>query len=186
MQIRSRAWLGCFLVLGACGNSGSEKTAPPPAVTLAVTALLPRNGDVWQPGDAEPVLVGCDRRLGVTLEVENFNLRAPGSCGGSVQCGYAEVSLLHAADGSVAAGPIAAAGTGLVLDLSELAPVDGDYLVHPELRTEVGTVYDNNYAEPPVDVSVRLAADGPCDTGEGGAGGGGNDGDSGAAGVTGG
>lgn len=183
MQIRSRAWLGCLFFLGACGNSGSETTAPPPKVTLAVSSLLPRSGDIWYPGDPEPVLLGCDRRLGVMLEVENFNLRAPAACGGAVQCGYAEVSLLHAGDSSLAAGPVAGAGIGLVLDLGALDPVAGDYLVHPELRTETGALYDRNYAEAPMDLGVTLAADESCETGAGGAG---NDGAPGAAGVTGG
>jgi len=183
MQIRSRAWLGCLLVLCACSGNDSDATAPPPPVTLAVTALLPRNTDVWYPGDTAPAVIGCDRRLGVTLQVENFNLRAPAACGGAVQCGHAEVSLLHASDGSLAAGPVAGASTGLVLDLSALEPVPGDYLVHPELRTEANTVYDRNYAEPPVDVSVTLASD-VCETGEGGAGGVGNDA-AGAAGLMG-
>src|SRR5690349_19063570 len=146
MQIRPRAWLACLLFLSACGGNDSEATAPPPKVTLAVTALLPRNSDIWYPGDAEPAVVGTDCRLGVTLAVENFNLRAPYACGGAVQCGYAEVSLLHAADGSLAAGPIAGASTGLVLDVSGLEPIAGDYLVHPELRTDVGTLYNRNYA----------------------------------------
>jgi hypothetical protein len=146
---------------------------------------LPRDAEVWYPGDTEPVVLGCDRRLGVVLDVENFNLRAPEACGGAVQCGYAEVSLLSATDSSVAAGPVAAAGTGLVLDLSALEPVDGDYLVHPELRSEQGAPYLRNFAEAPLDLAVTLVADGPCETGEGGASGGGND-DVGAAGVMGG
>jgi hypothetical protein len=186
MQIRSRAWLGGLFVLCACSSNDSSTTAPPPKVTLSIAALLPRNDDVWYPGDTTPAVVGCDRRLGVTLEVENFYLRAPAACGGAVQCGYVEVSLLHAADASLAAGPIAGAGTGLVLDLSALEPVDGDYLVHPELRTTAGTLYERNYLEPPVDVSVTLASD-ACDSADGDAGGAGNgDGVPGAAGVTGG
>jgi len=184
MQIRSRAWFGCLLFFCACGGNDSDATAPPPKITLAINALLPRDNDVWSPGDAEPAVLGCDRRLGVLLEVENFSLRAPQACGGAVQCGYAEASLLHASDGSLAAGPVAGASTGLVLDLSALDPVDGDYLVHPALLTAAGTPYERNFAEPPVDVSVRLTSD-ACDTGEGGAGGGSND-TAGAAGVMGG
>jgi hypothetical protein len=185
MQIRSRAWFGGLFVLCACSGNDSSTTAPPPKVTLAITSLLPQNDAVWYPGDTAPAVLGCDRRLGVTLEVENFNLRAPSACGGAVQCGYAEVSLLNAADGSLAAGPIAGAALGLVLDLSTLAPVSGDYLVHPELRTAAGTLYDRNYLAPPTDVSVTLVSD-VCAKGEGGAGGAADDGAPGAAGVTGG
>ena len=38
---------------------------------MMIGELRPRSSEVWQRDDAEPVVIGCDRRLGVTLYIYN-------------------------------------------------------------------------------------------------------------------
>ncbi|HEX5099198.1 MAG TPA: hypothetical protein VFV94_06845, partial [Polyangiaceae bacterium] len=175
MRLAPPAWLLFAAFLSACSSDSSTPTAPPPKVTLRVSALLPVGEAAWyEPAPEEwtqPVVsIGCDRTLGVLLTVENFSLRAPGACNGAVQCGYDQVTLLGADDASVVAGPVQSASNVPLLELAGLEPLDGDYFVRPELLTAVGTVYQRNYAELPVDLPVTLVD--ACDpNGAGGAGG---------------
>ena len=184
MRLAPPVWLLFAALLSACSSDETTTTAPPPKVTLRVSALLPVGEAPWYepaPEDwMQPVVsMGCDRTLGVALTVENFSLRPPGSCGGAVQCGYDQVTLLRADDASAVAGPMQSASNVPLLDLTALEPLGGDYLVRPELLTTVGTVYQRNYAEPPADLPVTLVdvcepsgAGGAGDTGgAGGAGG---------------
>jgi hypothetical protein len=54
------------LALSCEGDEESTPPEPPGPVAFAIGELLPRGGDKWRPGDVEPVVIGCDRRLGVT------------------------------------------------------------------------------------------------------------------------
>lgn len=178
MRLAPPAWLLFAAILSACSSDSSAPTAPPPKVTLRVSALLPVGEAAWYepaPEDwTQPVVsIGCDRTLGVLLTVENFSLRAPGACNGAVQCGYDQVTLLGADGASVVAGPVQSASNVPLLELSGLEPLDGDYFVRPELLTTAGTVYQRNYAELPVDLPVTLvdACDPTGGDGAGGAGG---------------
>ncbi|HEV8551711.1 MAG TPA: hypothetical protein VGQ57_21835 [Polyangiaceae bacterium] len=180
----------CLLSL-SCGSNDSTAVAPPPKVTLRVTALVPVGEDAWHAAPAGEtsspavVTIGCDRRLGVELTIENYSLRAPNACSGAVQCGYEQVTLLHVEDGSVALGPVLGATSTPLLDLSALEPLAGDYLLRPELLTETGDPFTENYAEPPQDLPVTLVATDCANGGAAGDGAGGAAGD-GAGGATGG
>jgi len=194
MRLDAPAWLLSCALLAACGSDETTVTAPPPKVSLRVSALIPVGEAAWHappPGEdvPEPVIaIGCDRTLGVELEVENFSLRAPDACGGAVQCGYDQVSLLAPEDGRIVVGPVQSASNVPLFDLTTLEPVAGRYLVRPELLTTKGTLYTRNYLELPADLPVTLTD--VCDSSAGGAGGaGGADGAgagaSGAGGATG-
>jgi hypothetical protein len=189
MRLALPAWLLCAAFLSACSTDSSAPAAPPPKVTLRVSALVPVGEPAWYepaPEDwVQPVVsIGCDRTLGVVLTIENFSLRAPNACGGAVQCGYDQASLLRADDGSAVVGPAQSASNVPLLDLAGLAPLAGDYLVRPELLTTIGTIYQRNYASPPLDLPVTLVD--ACDPGANGAGGAGDMGNAGGAGGAGG
>jgi len=172
MLSRRPLLLAVALLLGACSDDSTTTAAPPGKVTLRVSALLPVGGEpVREPFDDACVSLGADRLLGVELTVENYALRSPGVCGDSVQCGYDQVTLLRASDGSTAVGPVASASTAVLLDLSGVEPLDGDYLVHPELLTTSGKPFTSNFEEEPVDQPVTITS-GKC--AESGAGAGGN------------
>ena len=161
MRLAPPAVLLFSAFLSACSSDSSTPTAPPPKVTLRVSALFPVGEAAWyEPAPEEwmqPVVaLGCDRTLGVELTVENFSLRAPNACGGAVQCGYDQATLLRADDGSTVIGPVQSASNVPLLDLTVLEPLAGDYLVRPELLTTIGTIYQRNYAEPPADLPVTL------------------------------
>jgi hypothetical protein len=54
----------------SCSDDGDdEQPAPLGAVAIDIGKLLPRGGDTWKPGAAEPVVLGCDRKLGVVVTV---------------------------------------------------------------------------------------------------------------------
>jgi hypothetical protein len=53
----------------ACGDSDeSAPPEPPGEIAIAIQELLPRGAEHWHLGDPEPVRLGCDRRLGVTVD----------------------------------------------------------------------------------------------------------------------
>jgi len=186
MRLDAPAWLLSCALLSACGGDETTATAPPAKVSLRVSALFPVGEAAWQAPPAgeevtEPVIaIGCDRTLGVELEIENFSMRAPDACAGAVQCGYNQVSLLRAEDESIAVGPVQSASNVPLLELAKLEPFAGRYLIRPELLTTLGTIYTRNYLELPADLPVTLTD--VCDASEGGAGGGGGANDAGGAG----
>lgn len=187
MRLDAPAWLLSCALLSACGGDETTVTAPPPKVSLRVSALIPVGEAAWYapaPGEevTEPVIaIGCDRTLGVELEVENFSLRAPNACGGAVQCGYDQVSLLAPEDEAILVGPVQSASNVPLLDLTTLVPIAGRYRVRPELLTTIGTIYARNYLELPADVPVTLLD--VCDSSAGGAAGAGGAGGAGDAGA---
>jgi len=187
MRLDGLAWLLACALLAACGSDSTATTAPPAKVSLRIKSLIPVGEAAWHAPPAgedvgyPSVAIGCDRTLGVELELENFSLRAPNACGGAVQCGYDQVSLLDAADGSLVLGPVQSASNVPLLDLSGLEPLAGAYLVRPELLTTVGTIYTRNWLELPADLPVTLTD--VCDPSAGGAGGGDAGGEGGDAGA---
>jgi hypothetical protein len=190
MRLDAPAWLLACALLSACGGDDSTTTAPPPKVSLRISALIPVGEAAWYAPPAgeellEPVVaIGCDRTLGVALEIENFSLRAPNACGGAVQCGYDQVSLLSPVDGSIVLGPVQSASNVPLLNLGGLEPLAGAFLVRPELLTTVGTIYTRNYLELPADLPVTFTD--VCDPsagGAGGAGGGDSEANAGASGL---
>jgi hypothetical protein len=61
----------------ACSDDDDDAPPEPPGpVALSIGALLPRGSETWKPGDAEPVVVGCDLRLGVTAVIWDPILKA--------------------------------------------------------------------------------------------------------------
>ena len=93
----------------SCGSSDEDEPPPPPGpVAMQIGKLLPRGSEIWRPGDAEPVVIGCDHHLGVTVFVYkpltspdpsadghvdgDWLFRAPGTCGRE-QCGTLAVTV---------------------------------------------------------------------------------------------
>jgi hypothetical protein len=147
----------------------------PGNVVLEITALHPRGSDTWlpprapdpknpsdegSPGDPEPILIGCDRRLGVDTYVDNFYLRAPDACGSNVQCGYLVLEI-DPSDAGAAASAYAAAPS-LFIDLGALDRADkleGGHVIRPRLSQPNGKPFTHPYASTPEDLTVTFASD---------------------------
>ncbi|HEX6765812.1 MAG TPA: hypothetical protein VF103_10055 [Polyangiaceae bacterium] len=58
------------LALAAACDNGDETAPPTPPgeIAIAIQELLPRGAEHWLRGDAQPVTLGCDLRLGVTVD----------------------------------------------------------------------------------------------------------------------
>ena len=176
-----------------------DEQAPPPdppgAIAFAIGELLPRGADKWRPGDAEPVVIGCDLELGVTTlpykpiltdagpvgpplpdepgkkpyERGDYLLRPPGTCT-RPQCGVVKVTVESLTSGDVATA-LASVET-VFINLSPLGDLDGAIRIRAELL-ENGVTLAMKNGEPLADeleLSVRSEADCAPD-GEGGAGG---------------
>jgi hypothetical protein len=164
----------------------------PGNVFLEITALRPRENDVWLPprapdpanagddgyaGDPEPIVIGCDRRLGVDTQVEHYYLRAPDACGGNVQCGYLVIDIDPTDTDTAAAASAYAAAPNLFVDLGPLdraGKLEGDHTIRPRLAQTNGTPFTHPYASTPQDLTVTFTSD-VCELG--GAGGGGGSGE---------
>jgi hypothetical protein len=177
----------------ACG--ADDETAPPRPpgpIAVAIDELRPRGGDYWRPGDPEPVVVGCDRRLGVTVvfydpEVydpdrppgaggdtgfgdPDWLLRPPDACSGRKQCGTIAVSVEPLAGGTRVTG--AAALQTVLVDLAPLgAALDGRVRIRAELLDDGETPATKDGLPLADELEVELRSE-ECPTGgEAGAGG---------------
>src|SRR5687768_13218410 len=193
MRWKFPLWLGLPAVLGACGSDSTTPPASPGKVTLNITKLWPKDSETWCPQgspescdiqEPEPVLIGCDRLLGVTVDVQNFSLRVPDACADSPQCGYLALTL------DPDAMPISTTGAAktLLLDLSPLeglGTLEGDHVIRPSLFLASDRPFTRPFTSEPVDVPVRFeSAD--CSGESGGTGGSSGTGGTGATGGTGG
>jgi hypothetical protein len=186
-------WIAVACSAAACKSNESTTPASPGDVVLQITALHPRNDDVWlaprdpnpqqagdigYPGDPEPVVIGCDRRLGVDATITNYYLRAPDACAGNVQCGLFVVEIDPGAAGVTGR----AAAESLLVDLcpfESAGTLAGEHVLHPRLEQQDGTTFTSPFAMPPVDLTVTFASDscastrcqGAASGGESGAGG---------------
>jgi hypothetical protein len=183
----------------SCGDDESEAPPEPPGpVAFAIGELRPRDADRWRPGDAEPVTIGCDGRLGVTVIVwdpvekakapgedasapslddidykngawrGDWLFRPPGACGHE-QCGTLRVTV-EAEDGAVATSE-AALETAVV----ELAPlgdsIEGRLRIRGELL-ENGRTPATKAGELLADeLEIEAVRDDCSPDGEGGSGG---------------
>jgi hypothetical protein len=188
--------LTLLLSAGLCvplACSGDDETAPPRPpgpIALAIDELRPRGIDSWRPGDPEPVVVGCDRRLGVTVlfydpalydpdapdagdagvGTPDWLLRPPHACSGRKQCGTVAVSVEPLAGGPAATGE--GALRTVLVDLAPLgAALDGRVRIRAELK-EDGETPATKGDQPLVDeLEVELRSE-ECPTGgDAGAGG---------------
>jgi hypothetical protein len=149
-------------------------------VTLAISKLLPRDSQIWCPEGApdtevcdarspEPVVIGCDRQLGVSVDVENFLLRVPDVCGTSPQCGFLALTL----DPDATPITITGAAKTLLFDrpaLEALAMLEGEHVLRPALRLASGREFTGPFVSEPVDVPVTFEL-AECTGATGGAGG---------------
>ncbi len=159
-------WLALPAVLGACGSDSTPPPAPPAKVTLAISKLLPRDSQIWCPeGTAdteacdarspEPVVIGCDRQLGVSVDVENFSLRVPDVCGTSAQCGHLSLTI----DPDTAPITITGAAKTLLFDrqaLEALATLEGEHVLRPALRLASDRPFNGPFVSEPLDVPVTF------------------------------
>lgn len=168
-----RFFLALPLLVGACESDTSNTPVSPGKVSLRIAALWPRGGEPWWPpvvadddsafpGDPEPVLVGCDRRLGVSVALDNFELRVPDACGTLPQCGFLSLELdpdlSQPSDVTTrATARVRGASDTLVLDLSALEPSEGVHQIHASLFTASGHEFKGPFTSDPLDLSVSLA-----------------------------
>lgn len=190
--------VACSLV-GCKKNESSTATGPGPVV-LEIATLYPRDNVAWlaprlpdpdkpddtgYDGDPQPIVIGCDRQLGVDVLIENFTLRAPDACSDNPQCGSLVIEIDPPADGAAVApdggsSPAPAisgyaSAPSLVLDLSnpnlpEPNPtwLEGDHVIRPRLQLPNGKPFTHPYAFEPQDVPVTFTSD-ACAGGAGGA-----------------
>jgi hypothetical protein len=153
--------------------------------TLAITELRPSGGEAWRAGDPEPVVIGCDRLLGVALALENWTLRPRGACGSLSQCGYVHAQLTTPGGAAVTLDTALATFVFDVGDV-ELSPDDAA-TIRIELRNGDGEPFEQPEGEvlfTELDVALDGTSDPGCESGSGGAGGqGGASGQSGSAGA---
>ena len=179
-------WLACLCLLAGCNNDDSSAPVSPGNVFLEITALHPRDSDVWLPprapdpadasdegyaGDPEPLVIGCDRRLGVDTRVDNYYLRAPDACGSYVQCGWVVIDIDPDTDAVTSAY---AAAPSLFLDLCPLdlaGKLVGTHTIRPRLAKPDGTPFTHPYASTPQDLTITFASDACATADAGGAGG---------------
>jgi hypothetical protein len=190
MQRLSPLWLAVPGLLGACGSDTTTPPASPGDVTLAITQLLPQDSQIWCSESApesesctarqpEPVVIGCDRELGVTVDVQNFSLRVPDACGSSPQCGFLSVTL----DPDTAPITVTGAAKTLLFDLKavekslkerdESLTLDGDHVLRPALLLASGRPFTHPFTADPLDVPVtfQTVPDADCVDPTGGTGG---------------
>jgi hypothetical protein len=186
--------LGLLFLALSCGDD--EETVPPEPpgpIAFAIGELLPRGSDRWRPGEAEPVVIGCDRRLGVTALLYDplvyrdgppppddpstpgvkyvrgdYLLRPPGACS-RAQCGTLRVTV-EAASGAVATNEVAVETA--VVDLEPLGDaLEGRLSIRAELL-ENGETPATERGEPLADeMEIDALLDDCAPDGEGGAGG---------------
>lgn len=202
----------CPLAFSLSCEDDSEEIPPEPPgpVAFALAELRPRGADTWKPGDAEPVVIGCDSNLGVTVVIYDplktpdgappdphapeyldgdwrgdWLVRPPGACG-QEQCGPVRVTVEAANGESVTTE---AALETVVVDLAPLGDaIDGPLRIQAELFKN-GGVPATKRGELLADELEIEAMRETCPDGEGGAGGaptggtGGTSGDAGASGT---
>ena len=206
--MRSGLLLGLALPLlvGAC--SGGTPAAPVSAgpVTLEIAELRPNGAERWAApraadadgmngfeGDPQPVVLGCEQQLGVTVNIDKFYLRAPDACGASTQCGFLSIDLYPGSDEAPSGGGqawVRGAGPTLVLELQAFdLSIPTDYTLVPSLWRPNGVQFTGPFTAEPTPVRVTLAGSTNCPLtdagGAGGAGGGANEPTAGAGGVSG-
>jgi len=190
---------GIVTVVLACSDDDDDvPPAPPGPVAMEIGKLYPRGGEVWLPGDAEPMLLGCDAELGLTAfvyvpgtspnpddagggllgEGGGLNLphvdgdwlfRPPGACSRE-QCGTLHVSVEAVGTGAIVTGE--AALETVVVDLEPLGTLAGRLRIRAELRENggerVGVYAKQELAD---EIEIEIASDECSPDGGAGAGG---------------
>jgi hypothetical protein len=118
------------------------------------------------------VVIGCDRELGVTVDVQNFSLRVPDACGSSLQCGFLSLTL----DPDAAPITVTGAAKTLLFDLKDLhtqGKLDGEHVLRPALFLTSDHPFTHPFTADPVDLPVTFQAvpDADCAAASGGTGG---------------
>lgn len=168
--------VSALIALAACGSDDTPtetvETEPP---TIAISELRPRGAEVWRSGDPEPLVVGCDLRLGVSVELTNFILRPRNACGGVSDCGYLHATLTSAE----ASLTVESALDSFVFDFTSFGAFPADAVtIRVALHSDSGTpIVIPEGDEIATELDVLLAGD-SCEGGMGGAGG-----DAGSAGM---
>ncbi|MBI3202297.1 MAG: hypothetical protein HYZ29_12195 [Myxococcales bacterium] len=140
--------LGLFaaLVMTACGDDdeSTPPAAPPPPV-LSIARVQGVGGPSWRPDDPGCVELGhdADQTVVVTLELANFTLRPPGTCGSARVCGTAvlrvdpsgeaEALRVQAAQSTIEAG-LATLGAGQHTFRVELRDRNGEPVLDAETK----------------------------------------------------
>ncbi len=179
----------------SCGDDEDAAPPEPPGpVAFALGELLPRGAETWRPGDPEPIVIGCDRRLGVTALIYDpvvyrdgppppddpnnpeqgkyvrgdYLLRPPGACG-QPQCGTLRVTV-EAESGEVATSEVAVETA--VVNLTPLGDaIEGRLRIRGELL-ENGKTPATKAGQPLADeIEVEATPETCSPDGEGGAGG---------------
>jgi len=176
-----------------------DEQAPPPAppgpVAMMIGELRPRGSEVWQRDDPEPIVIGCDRRLGVRLYIYNdlvdengnivvdgpfqpsaesgweftsgdYLLRPPGTCT-RAQCGVAKVTLESLANDAVVTA-YASVDT-VVVDVASLGDLDGAIKIRAELLENGRTLAMRNGQPLADELELAVSSEDCAPDGQGGA-----------------
>jgi hypothetical protein len=186
-----------FFSLSCDDDEQAPPPEPPGPVAMMIGELRPRGSEVWQRDDPEPIVIGCDRRLGVRLYIYNdlrdeegtfldagrfqpsaesgwgftsgdYLLRPPGTCT-RAQCGIAKVTVGSLANDAVVTA-YASVDT-VVVDVASLAGAPGTLKIRAELL-ENGRTLATRAGQPLADeLEVTVTSETCPPDGEAGAGG---------------
>ncbi len=177
MKNRALPWLCASALTVALALScssdeeGDETTPPPGPASMRISSFIVAGNQTVSREDAAALELDCNGRLGVTLTLEYWKLRPPGTCGATQQCGYIALSVDPTDSGQALL--VEAATSTIVLDFSSLgASAAGSHHLHAELRLDDKSTFIGDAGTPladDVDVDLTLL---PCpDSGVGGSGG---------------
>lgn len=150
----------------SCGSSDEDDPPPPPGpVAMQIGKLLPRGSEIWKPRDPEPVVIGCDHNLGVTVFVYRPGTQpdpdpadpdpetAPDAAGKPVKlpphqdgdwlfrapgtCGREQCGTLAVTVQPVGGGPSARAEVALDTAIVDLAPLGPNFTGRVRLLAEL-------------------------------------------------
>ena len=139
---RALTFLGSTLLLlagfEACSSNDSS-TLPvsgPPSISITKISFGPSTEVAQGGASSEPA---CGKQVAVTLDIKNWQLKEPGLCQSTPQCGQVQVSLFEDMDSNALATKVAVSAS---VDLNALRPLEfGSYRIKAELIEDDGTVF---------------------------------------------
>ncbi|MFZ5891344.1 MAG: hypothetical protein ACOY0T_09860 [Myxococcota bacterium] len=159
---RLLAWFGFASALAGCSddeNPNSVTTVPPHVFIDGIFTTNPGSSvSVPRPPERQslsPLELPCDGYLGVRLAYENWEPKAPGLCGETVNCGHSSLTL-SLAGASQSLGVVA---TPAFFTLLPREPWNGSARLVVELRNDAGTPHlvEQSPVRDELDIPLTLA-----------------------------
>ena len=139
---RALTFLGSTLLLlagfGACSsnNSSTLPSSGPPSISITKISFEPST-ELGQGGASN--VPTCGNQISVMLNINNWQLREPGLCQSTPQCGQVRVSLSKDTDSNALATKVAVSAS---VDLTVPGSLEaGSYRIEAELIDDAGKVF---------------------------------------------